>query len=297
MVNLELSVITDEFSKEFDEVCEYLQQQDVKYVELRNVWVGNIIEIDDQTADDALDILNDCGLKVSALATPLLKCLPPTINPEPKKSTNYTENWQYNYSKIDRAIALAEKFNCKYIRVFAYEGDWAIPPVSEWDNWSIYQEWREAIKRLSQKTNPNNKILICENDSGFNHTLEQIEKIGKDNSTANFGMLFDTNNVVRASGRSGILTDEWIKKISPFIKYIHAKGSIQSGEHFPASPVNAEGDITEWPRLINRFKEMAPSNFIGGAPEPLFFSIETHMGKENTWENSANSLKNLQNIL
>ena len=39
MVNIEVSVITDEFSNEFDEVCEHIQTklEHVNYIALRNV--------------------------------------------------------------------------------------------------------------------------------------------------------------------------------------------------------------------------------------------------------------------
>jgi sugar phosphate isomerase/epimerase len=298
MVDLALSIITDEYSDEFDEVCEHLQSKDVQYVELRNVWMGNIIEISDEFVGDSLDIIKDAGLKVSCLATPLLKCLPPSVNPQPKNKTDYTENWAYNFSKIDRAIELAKKYQCKYIRVFGFQGKWPIREIKDWNTWEIYKEWQTALNQMKAKVAAHEMILVCENESGLVASLEQIEKVGHENCDNNFGMLFDTANVAIHYGQNGVLTDEWLRRLGKYIKYIHAKGCIQYGTEYQAAPVNTEGCIIRWPAILKYFRELPTSAYAktGTAPNPLFVSVETHMGKENKWANTDRSLKNLQQL-
>jgi sugar phosphate isomerase/epimerase len=297
MVELKLSCITDEFSDEFDEVCEYLQSKDMEFVELRNVWMGNVIEIDDQMVGDSLDVLSDCGLKVSALATPLLKCLPPSVNPHPKHSSDYTENWQYNFSKIDRAVELAEKYHCDYIRVFGFQGKWPIEEVENWDTWQIYSEWKDTLQMMKQKAATKGKTLICENESGLCSSFEQMERLGKDNCDDQFGLLYDTANVANSYGQFGVLDEEWRGRLTKYIKYIHAKGCVMGPKGTYTSYVNDDGCFLRWPELVEHFRNTSPSIFIGKPPVPLFLSIETHMEKEGRWEKSTKSLENLRKLI
>lgn len=297
MVELKVSAITDEFSLEFDEVCEHLQSLDVEYVELRKVWIGNILQIDDRTTGDARDIIKDCGLKVSMLAGPLLKCPPPSVKPEPTEPMNYSENWKYNFSLIDRALELADFFDTKYIRCFGFNGKFNVPPVDEWSDYQVYKEWSEIQSKMAAQAAERGKMLACENEGGLVKVLDQMEFIGKNHCGPGFGMLYDTANVANKDGEKGILTEEWLPRFTPYIQYVHAKGckeNLIGGRH--TCLVNEKGDICRWPRLVEYFRDMKASDFIAPAPEPLFLSIETHMGKKNIWENSTKSLKNLQDL-
>jgi sugar phosphate isomerase/epimerase len=297
MVNIEVSVITDEFSEEFDEVCEYLQQNEVKYIEIRNVWMANVIEMNDDFFRDSSDIIKDCGLKVSCIAGPLLKCIPPTGNPNPGDKRDYTNNWKYNFEKIDRAVELAEKYDAKYIRVFGFQGKWPVKGVDDWADWSIYKEWTDAINMMKKKAAAKNKILVCENESGICSSLEQIARLGKDHCDDQFGILFDTANAINTWGKFGILEDECLDILGKYIKYIHAKGCKFTDKGTQTCLVNEPDCACRWPEIVAYFKNMSSSDFIGAGPDPLFMSIETHMDKKKKWENSAQSLKNLQALL
>lgn len=297
MVDLCVSVITDEFSLEFDEVCEYLQSRDVTHVELRNVWLGNVVEVDDRTIHDAKDVLDACGLGVSCIAGPLLKCLPPSVNPTPTNPTSYSSNWQYNYSLIDRAMEVAELFDAPYIRCFGYNGKWPVPDLEEWDAWPIYAEWQEIVAQFKARASAGGRCFVCENEGGLNRSLPQMERIGKDNAGPGFGLLYDTANVANKFGAMGVLTDDWLPRLAPYIQYVHAKGCKFTNSGTATWYVNGEGDICRWPALVEYFASMAPGDFVAPPPDPLFLSIETHMGKEDRWENSARSLTNLLELV
>ncbi len=297
MVDLEVSAITDEFSLEFDEVCEYLQQKEVKYIELRKVWIGNVVEIDDRTVKDSKDIIDECGLKVSSIASPLLKVLPPSVNPEPKETSNYSTNWKYNFSLIDRAIEVAEIYDAPYIRCFGFRGKWDVKDVDEWDDWQIYQEWQDALNEMKQKAAAKGKTLICENEGGINQGLDQMLRIGKDNCGSGFGLLYDTANVANKFGKFGILTDEWLRKLGKYIQYFHAKGCKMTESGTQTAIVNEDEDFCRWPQIVDYFKDMDKEEFVEPSPDPLFMSIETHMGDENMWDKSAKSLENLMDLV
>jgi sugar phosphate isomerase/epimerase len=298
MVRLELTAITDEFSQEFDEVCEYLASQDFHYVELRQVWLGNIVEIDDTVVGDAKDILESNGLKVASLGGPLLKCNPPTLNPNPKSEANYTTNWEYNMSKIDRLLDLAKIFDCKHIRIFGYQGKFETPPVKDWDTWSIWHEWLDATKTLKQKLHNTQKMLIAENDSGLLTSLDEIVKVAESVTSPELGLLLDPGNIAKIYGSQGIISPKWLAQYGPYVQYIHAKDVHEpSPGKFEYTVPNAPDGMCGWKQIIDWFKMADPSIFKYSAPDPLFISIETHMGKQNTWENSKKSMENLKKLI
>ncbi|MHA1999519.1 MAG: sugar phosphate isomerase/epimerase family protein, partial [Promethearchaeota archaeon] len=250
MVELKVSAITDEFSNEFDEVCEHLQQLDVEYVELRNVWLGNILVVDDILLGDAKDVMDECGLKVSSLAGPLLKVTPPSINPEPKEEMNYSSNWKYNYSLFDRALDVAEMLDTTYIRCFGFNGKFEVPPTSKWNEFPVYKEWSDIVEKFSKKAADKGKMLVCENEGGLVKVLDQMEFVGKNHCGPGFGMLYDTANVANKDGKYGILTEEWLPRFAPYIQFVHAKGCKETpfgARH--TCLVNDKGDICRWPRL------------------------------------------------
>lgn len=294
MVKFAISTITDEFSKDFPQVCEYLASQDVKYVELRHAIDGNVLTVDDKTIGQVKDILGEYNLKVSCIAGGSLKCTPPSVDPDPTDRKSTSRNWKYNYELIDRAFEVAEMLDAPYVRCFAYRGRWDVKPISEWDNWGIFQDWKKIVDKSVKKAIANNKMLICENDAGFNKSLEQVEEIGRRFTGEGFGMLFDMANTANKFGEDGILTDEWLDKIAKYFQYIHAKGSKKFLWFRGTTYVNGKYDITRWPAVLDYLSAMKTDDFVQPAPDPLFLSIETHMGGgKRRWKKSVRTLKNL----
>lgn len=297
MVNLEISVFSDEFSLDFEKVAQYLQTQNVHYVELRGLWKSNILTLPDDERGKLKDLLKQYDLKVSSISGGLLKCTPPTFAPNPPNNKSISANWKYNYSLVENALNIAKELDAPFIRCFGFHGHWKIEPMEKWGSWSVYQEWSEKIKELKSKAAAMNKTFVCENEGGLDQSLGNIERIGKDHCAPGFGILFDMANVANKFGKNGILTDEWLGRIAKYIKFVHAKGCAQNFLSRHTTFVNAPKDICNWPAVVKYFRNMKFSEFIGPAPNPLFLSIETHMGGKNAWNNSVQSLQNLIQIL
>jgi sugar phosphate isomerase/epimerase len=297
MVNLAISVMTDEFSEELEKVAEYLASFDVHYIELRGLWRSNVLSMSEEIIARLKDILKTYDLKVSSISGGLLKCLPPSINPNPGDSKSISRNWKYNYSLIEPAIKTAQELNAPYIRCFGFHGAFKVPPVTEWDNWQVYREWREKITEIKTKAAAVGKTFICENEGGLNKSLEHIDRIGADNCGPGFGMLYDMANVANKYGKKGVLTEEWLTRVGKYVQFVHAKGCRQLLFSRFTSIINGPGDILRWPRVVEYFRNLPASAFAVPAPNPLFFSVETHMGGKNRWQKSAASLKNLIKLI
>jgi len=297
MVNLEISVFTDEFSTDFEKVAQYLQSQNVHYVELRGLWKSNILTLPDDEKGKLKDLLKQYDLKVSSISGGLLKCIPPSINPNPKNDKSISNNWNYNYSLIDNALNLAKELDAPFIRCFGFHGKWQIQPTDTWDSWPVYQEWSEKIEELKIKASSLNKTFVCENEGGLDQSMENIERIGKDHCGPGFGILYDMANVANKFGKKGILNDEWLSRIAKYIKFVHAKGCAQTFWSRHTTFINAPKDICNWPAVVKHFRNMKTTDFVGPAPNPLFLSVETHMSGKNAWNNSVQSLQNLIQLL
>ena len=101
-----------------------------------------------------------------------------------------------------------------------------------------------------------------------------------------FGLLYDTANIFNSYGKEfGILNEEWLDIIGKYIGYFHAKGCISNENGNRTGPINGEGDVFPWETVLNYFRNMKVSDFIAPAPEPLFFTVETHYndGKKTPW--------------
>ena len=283
----ELTVITDEFSNEFDDVVEWVANKGIKWVELRNVWLANVAEMSDQFAADAKDILDDAGLKVSALASPFLKCPPPGYD-NPKKMS-YSENFAYNLSKFDRLMELADHFNTKHIRIFGFHiPDEIMKPIEEWDTWDVYNSWVHSVKELSERAKPRNKYLIAETECGLVFDTASAIKIFKAVNHSNFSILYDYANVTRTVGPSGILDENMTKELSKITWYNHVKDTKFSDKgHYQC--VLGTGDLN-WQDFIRWMNKHSPF------PE-LFWSVETHAGKGDEWNKSVRTTEKLIEFL
>lgn len=297
MVHLEISVFTDEFSADFEKVAQYLQTQNIHYVELRGLWKSNILTLPEEEKGKLKDLLKQYNLKVSSISGGLLKCLPPSVNPTPKNENSISNNWKYNYSLVDNALMLAKELDAPFIRCFGFHGHWKIESMEKWNSWSIYQEWSQKITELKVKAVAANKTFVCENEGGLDQSLENIERIGKDLCGPGFGILYDMANVANKFGKKGILNEEWLGRIAKYIKFIHAKGCAQNFLSRHTTFINDPKDICNWPAVVKYLRNMKESDFIGPAPQPLFLSVETHMSGKNAWNNSMQSLKNLVQLL
>jgi sugar phosphate isomerase/epimerase len=300
MVKLDISVMMDEFSPDLEKVAAYLQQEEVHYVELRGVWKTNILNADVPTINRIKEILQRYDLKVSSISGGLLKCIPPSLNPSPPTTLDMFRNWKYNFSLIDHAIEVATSLKAPYIRCFGFHGFKTTQPLIQWEDWAIYNEWSQKIEEMKAKVKDANITWICENEGGLVKSLEEIEWIGQHHCGAGFGMLYDMANVANRYGSKGVLTDLWLPRIAKFIQFIHAKGCQQKwlGRH--TSYINGPKDICRWPQVVAYFQDMHPSSFITPTPQPLLFSVETHMHSKNLanrWENSTQCLQNLRQLI
>ena len=117
-----LSVLTDEVSDQFTEALDWAVKNRFKYVEVRMVDGVNVSNLDDAEVDRAKREIEDRGLKVSAIASPLFKCALDPARPVTSGDLfgNKEEDLATHMKKLPRAIAIARKLKTDKIRVFSF---------------------------------------------------------------------------------------------------------------------------------------------------------------------------------
>ncbi|MDN5605417.1 MAG: hypothetical protein L0G59_08370, partial [Kocuria sp.] len=68
-----LSGFTDEISPDMEQQCSHARSLGLSHIEFRSAWDTNVLDLDDQQLEQAAEILDRYGLKVSSIGSPIGK--------------------------------------------------------------------------------------------------------------------------------------------------------------------------------------------------------------------------------
>ncbi|NHN29891.1 sugar phosphate isomerase/epimerase family protein [Paenibacillus agricola] len=243
MSKVKLTCFADEISSELDEQLDILEQEGLKYLELRGVWDKNVLDLNDDELDRIQTLIQKRGFRISSIASPVGKYL-------------ITDPFEPQLHDLDKAILVAHYFGTPYIRIFSYR----LP-----ENEPVEKHRHEVLHRLkllTEAASRNHVILILENDSNlYGSTDDRCLEILTHCDSKHMRAAFDSGNYVM----NGVQPmNEAYPKISPYLDYVHIKDAIQEPRQFVPAGVG-EGCIEEL--LI----ELKKSKFDG------FLSVEPHL--------------------
>jgi L-ribulose-5-phosphate 3-epimerase len=160
-----ISVINDEISQDFGQVCEVTARQfGMGWIELRSMWNKNIANLEANEITEALRILKKYNLRVTDIASPLYK----VDWPGAPKSQFSPERDQFGASftypqqdeLLDRSIELAKKFSTDRIRCFDF---WRL------DDQAPYRQVINAVlHKAADRVGKASLILVLENEFACN---------------------------------------------------------------------------------------------------------------------------------
>jgi sugar phosphate isomerase/epimerase len=102
-----LSAFADEVSADFCEQVQFLSKEGLHYIEPRFINKKNIMDLTKGQLKESKKIIQDAGLAVSAIGSPIGK-------------VRLDEPFPPHLDKFKHAIELAQLFETPYIRVFSY---------------------------------------------------------------------------------------------------------------------------------------------------------------------------------
>src|SRR5262245_44467871 len=108
-----LTGFADEIAPELDVQLDLLDQEAIRYLELRSVWNKNVLDLTDSELDRVKATLTRRGVKVSSIGSPIGKI-------------QITDDFAPHLERFGRALQVARTLEAPYIRIFSFfipEGD------------------------------------------------------------------------------------------------------------------------------------------------------------------------------
>lgn len=242
---IHLSAFADEISPNLNEQIAVLQREHIQHIDLRGVEGINVLDLSDEQVQHIKQTLDEQGIKVAAIASPLGKV------PIDTPFESYLE-------RVERAIALAHAFQAPFIRIFSF-----YPPAS--DPSQAPEAWRnEVIKRLTEMTRraaQANVVLLHENEKEiYGDTIARCVDVHQQVTDPHFKYALDTANFIQCQQTP---YPNAYDALRPWLGYVHVKDALPDGSVVPAG----EG-ASHWPDLLQRLRQ---DGYDG------FFSLEPHL--------------------
>ncbi len=243
-----LSGFADEISDRLDTQLEVLSRLGVRYLELRGVWGKNVLELDDVELARVKTGLDDAGIRVSAIGSPIGKI-------------NIDAPMEPHLDAFARALRAAEFLDCPNIRIFSF-----FVPEGEAD-----QHRDEVLRRLElllKAASGRPVTLLHENER---HIYGDIPRRCHDLlayfDSPQLRFTFDPANFVMCGVRP---FDEGYALLADYIAYLHIKdGLLAERRVVPAG--EGDGQLVE---LISALKARGYDGYA---------SLEPHLANAGTF--------------
>ena len=227
MKNINIYAFADEASPMIDGQITALQENGLNGLEIRNVDNVNVSEISNAKAKEVRKKLDDAGLTVWSIGSPIGK-----IDIERDSFAVHTE-------KFRRTLEIAEILGAENIRLFSF----FIPKDKKPADYR-----QEVINRLGTFLDlaKGTGITLChENEKGiYGDIPERCLEIHK--ALPEMPAIFDPANYIQC----GADTLEGWKMLSGYVKYLHIKDALSDGSVVPAGK-----GVGNLPFIIDDFRK------------------------------------------
>jgi sugar phosphate isomerase/epimerase len=233
-----LSAFADEVTDDFLEQVKYLVGEHVGYIEPRFIDKKNIMDLTKNELSEAKKMIQDHGLKVSAIGSPIGK-------------VKLDEPFGPHLDNFKHAVDLALFFETPYIRMFSYY-------APEGKNIDDYRD--EVMERMAVKAEVLNDVdvtMVHENEAKiYGHTAEQCVDIVKTVDSPKLRLVYDPANFVWGEKILDNVESCW-PIMKPYVVHIHIKDWKLGAKDVGSIPGEGDGQIKEL------LAELAAMNYDG----------------------------------
>ena len=241
-----LSAFADEVTDDFSEQLSFLVSEDIQYIEIRFVNQKNILELNRNELVETKRMLDDSGIGVSAIGSPIGK-------------VGINEPFMPHLEKFKHAVELADFFDSYLIRIFSYYA----PPGASIDNYRA-----EVLKRMKQKAallEGTDIIMVHENETGiYGSSAEKCVDMVKSVGSRNFKLAYDPANFVWGQKISNNVEVCW-PLMKKYVTHIHIKDWKLNSADIGSLPGQGDAQIK---KLLT---ELVTNRYAG------FVTIEPHL--------------------
>ncbi|MCR5510505.1 MAG: sugar phosphate isomerase/epimerase [Lachnospiraceae bacterium] len=238
-----ISGFADEIADDLTTQIESLRKLDIHYVEMRGVDGNNLIYHTDEKIKEIRARLDDAGISLSAMGTPLGKI-------------GIEEPFEKHFEEFKRAIEVAHMMGTRNLRMFSF-----YMPAQNADRHDYRERVFERIGAFADEAASGDVIFLHENEKDiYGEKAPECLDLMKNFASEHFKAIFDFANFVQA----GQDTLEAYAMLKDYIAYIHVKDARWgSGTVVPSG--YGDGHVEEI------LKDLFDSGFDG------YLSIEPHL--------------------
>ncbi len=243
-----LSAFSDEMSHDLMEQVRFLQEEQIRFMEIRFVNGKNVVTLSTLKVKEIRGILDSEGIGLSAVGSPIGK-------------VRMDENFEKHFDLFKRSCDVAHELGANRMRLFSY-----YPPENE----SIEQYEEEVIERFHKKQNfllGSGLKMTHENEARiFGHSAENCAKLAHVMDNAYFELAYDPANFVWGENIKRNMDECW-PIMQSFVGHVHVKDWTLGEAEVGAIPGKGDGQIGQ---LLG---ELSKRNYKG------FITMEPHLSK------------------
>jgi sugar phosphate isomerase/epimerase len=257
MQRFRVGAVTDVFSPDAGVAAQEMRRFNFDGAELRTIGERSILDASDGDLRSAIHSLNDAGLEVVAIASPLLKCS--------------LEEWKTQSQQAERAFDIANVASAKIVRVFS--GARIAEPEK------VFERVVDLLQDLSDKAAQRGLVIALENDRACNiATAQEMAGVLAAIDHSNLQVVWDPASAY-ISGEKPFPTGYHMLDTAR-IALVHAKDCTLEGHKAVWEPLG-DGDI-DWQGQIDA---LASDGYAG------YINLETY------WPGVGDCLRNLKRMV
>jgi L-ribulose-5-phosphate 3-epimerase len=161
--SLKLGIITDELTGNLEEALQFITSHQLHWCELRELWGKNIMNLSQEELGRARKLIEDNGLHVSDIASPIFKWNLPQM---PAKAGEKRDTFKADFVEedagrlLEESFRLAHFFGTRQVRIFSY---WRVAEPGR-----AYNFVRDRLAQAAQSAAKNEIVLVLENEHTCN---------------------------------------------------------------------------------------------------------------------------------
>jgi len=278
-----LGIITDELTGKLEEALPFLISYHLQWCELRELWGKNIMSLSQEELGRAKKLIEDSGLHVSDIASPVFKWNLPQM---PAKTNEKRDTFAASFVEADadrlleQSFRLARFFGTRQVRIFSY---WRLAEPEK-----AYPLVRDRLAQAAKLAAKNDIVLVLENEHTCNvGTGRELGHLLKDVNSPALRGNWDPGNAVMLDE---VPYPHGYEAVKGWFSHMHLKDVRQSAVTGKKEWAPVGGGIIDWKGQIEALRN---DRYEGT------MSLETHYlrGDRNKVESTRESLEGLLKIL
>ncbi len=266
-----IGVISDEIAQDFGRACEVAAREfGMEWIELRELWDKNALNLDAHEVAEARRILQKYGLRVTDIASPLFKVDWPGA-PTSKYSQRDEFKADFTFKQqdevLERALEAAAVFGTDRVRCFDF---WRLQDQRPYRD-AINERLRDAAEKAGRK----GVILLLENEEACNtSTGAEAAKVLESVKSPNLMLNWDAANAAACGEKP--YPDGYAALPKERIGHCHCKDAVKRGKEYEWEAMGR--GIVDW---VGQFKALKRDGY------HYAVSLETHWDGGGTPEQSS----------